>query len=302
MTARPRISLVMPNLNSGAVLERAIRTVLDQSYPDLQLILADAGSTDESRDVIERYRSHFDVVIDEPDAGQADGLNKGFRRADGDVFGWLCADDELMPGALEHVGHLFAEYARTDVVTGRCERIFDDGSRCITPADEHAWEHIIIRNTIEQPSTFWRSALHRAVGELDNSYYLSFDWLHWIRFRAAGARLRTTDAVLSRYHFTPDSKCNNAGNLFAEETYRLLSDHGPLNGRLARIFRHLYHRYDLRGCLDKPPSSSRLRYWCYRGTVAALRVTVGRRLIDQYNWHFASLQQRGMKWYDPSHY
>ena len=302
MSGEPRFSIVIPNYNSGEVLQRAICSILEQRYSNLQLIMADGGSTDVSRQIIEQYRDSFDVVISAKDDGQADGLNKGFRHADGDIYGWLCADDELLPGSLRHVAKQFAEHPDVDVLTGCCERIFDDGSKYVTPADTDAWDNIIIQNTIEQPSTFWKAKLHRQVGELDNSYYLSFDWVLWIWFRNAGARLSTTDRVLSRYYFTDNSKCNNAGNLFAEEAYRVLSEYGPLKGHLAEIFRHLYYKYDLKGCVDKPRTSSLLRYLCFLATLACLRITIGKRLLRMYNWHFASLQERRLKWYDSRQY
>lgn len=297
MSDWPTISLVIPNWNSGAVLERCIRSILLQEYPNLQLIMADAGSTDVSADIIDRYRRHFDIVISEPDGGQADGLNKGFRRARGEIHGWLCADDELLPGALEHVGRYFAGRPDMDVLIGRCERVFADGQRYVTEADDRAWDNIVVRNTIEQPSTFWRAELHRRVGELDNSYFLSFDWILWIWFRNAEARFSTSEKVLSRYYFTAENKCNNAGNRFAEETYRLLSEYGPKKGLMPKLFRHIYYRYDLKGCLDNPPSCSRQRYLAYRATRALFSLICGKHLMNQYNWHFASQQERGLKWW-----
>src|SRR5579885_1698267 len=110
-----KFSIVIPNYNSGPVLERALRSLVSQHYPDLQLILIDAGSTDASREIIERYRPHLDTVVIEKDNGQADALNKGFARATGDVFGWLCADDELLPGALHHAAEIFSANPQADV-------------------------------------------------------------------------------------------------------------------------------------------------------------------------------------------
>lgn len=291
------ISLVVPNLNSGSTLERCIQSILRQDYPDLQLIMADAGSTDVSRDIIAKYRDRFDVIISEKDDGQADGLNKGFTYATGELRSWLCADDELLPGALHHVNKCFCDNPEIDVVIGRCERVFPDGVPYVTPVDCNAWDNIIVRNTIEQPSTFWRSELHKKVGELDTSYELSFDWILWIWFRNAKATLLTTEEVLSRYYFTETSKCNNAGNLFAEETYRLLKQYGPLRGWLANIFRHIYYRYDLMGCMDKPPTSKHVRLLMYRATFKFSELLLGHRWMSQYNWHFASLQERGLVWW-----
>ena len=292
-----RISIVIPNFNSGDTLERAIRSVLDQHYPDLQLIMEDAASTDGSREIIERYRDRFAVVICEKDKGQADGLNKGFRHADGDIFGWLCADDELMPGALAHVAELFRSHPEVDVAIGGCERVFADGSRCETKSDPQAWEKIGILDVIEQPSTFWRAGLHRKLGELALDYHLAFDWDLWCRMRAAGARMLTTDRVLSRYYFSPTNKSGNAGRLFTKEAFRIVRKYGPLGGGLAYIFRFLYRHFDLNGCYDQPPTCSRHRSIAFVLTLGLLRKMFGERLVYSYNWHFASLQERNLPWW-----
>ncbi len=292
-----RISLVIPSYNSGRTLERAIQSLIAQNYPDLQLILADAGSTDESREILERYRGAFDVWISEPDGGQADGLNKGFARADGEIFGWLCADDELLPGALCHVASIFEANPAAGVVTGACERVYPDGSRALSPADSQAWDKIATLDVIEQPSTFWRAALHRSVGPLDTSFDLAFDWDLWCRFARARAALVTTEQVLSRYYFSSTNKSGSAGDLFAREAFRILRRYGPLRGRLAYIYRFLYRHFDLHGCWDAPGSCSALRIAAFLATLTVLRWTVGPRLLHRYNWHFAARQQRGLKWW-----
>lgn len=296
-TRLPRISLVIPNYNSGDGFERAFRSVLDQDYPDLQVIVADAGSTDASRDAIERYRAEIAVLISEPDEGQADGLNKGFRHADGEIHAWLCSDDELLPGALRLVGEIMGEHPELQVVSGGCERCFPDGVRFVVPARPDAWDRIGIQNIIEQPATFWRADLHRRLGELDRSYHLGFDWDLWARMRDAGASFRALDRTLARYHFSDTNKSGNAGPLFEAEAYRLVKAHGPLGGRLADIYRFIYRHFDRKGCLDKPPRASAPRMVAFYTVCAVLRVLIGRDLLRSYNWHFAVQQERGERWW-----
>ncbi len=292
-----RISIVIPNYNSGEVLERAVRSLLAQNYPDLQLIMADAGSRDASREIIERYRGAFDVVISGKDQGQADGLNKGFAHATGEIFGWLCADDELLPGALHHVAEIFRQEPSCEVLTGTCERIYPDGSPFASIPDPEAWQKIHILNVIEQASTFWRSSLHKRLGPLDTGYHLAFDWDLWCRMRLTGAHLITTDRVLSRYHFSASNKSGSAGDLFAREAFRIIRKYGPLDGRLAHIFRFLYRHFDLHGCYDQPPKASRARMFAWGATLHLLRLLIGAELLYCYNWHFASCQQRNLKWW-----
>jgi len=293
----PAFSIVIPSLNSGAVLERAIRSVTGQDHNGVQLILADAGSTGESRRLIERHRHLFDPLLSEPDRGEADGLNRGFAHARGDIFGWLCADDELLPGALGHVAAAFRSDPRTDVVFGRCERVYPDGTRAITDARPEFWRDLGVRNGLDQPAVFWRSSLHRRIGDLDTSFELAFDWDFWCRMRASGARAAAIQPVLARYHFSPGNKSSVAGDLHARESYRVLRRYGPIGGRLADVYSFLYRHFDLRGCFDAPRSSSPLRSAACLGSLAVLRCLLGRRLVCSYNWHFASCQQRGLPWW-----
>lgn len=291
------ISLIVPNLNSGATLARALQSIIEQEVDGLQLIVVDGGSTDESLEICTRYWDAIDVLISEPDRGQADGINKGLAKASGDIVGWLCADDELLPGALEHVQEQFARLGPADVLVGRCERVFPDGSRFIAEVDSNIHDNICLRNTIEQPSTFWPRSLQEAVGPLDNSYYLSFDWVNWIRMRNAGATFHTTERVLSRYVFSENNKCNIAGNLFAEEAFRVIEEYGPLNGEIAEAYRTIYRYFDLRGCLDRPRRCSLPLYLQYLLTYLRFSLRYGSDYMRAYNWHFASLQERGIPWW-----
>ena len=182
-------------------------------------------------------------------------------------------------------------------MTGSCERVFEDGSTSITHADSDAFKKIGIQNLIEQPSTFWRAGLHRKIGLLDVNYYLGFDWDFWARMKNSGAQLVTTDKVLSRYFFSDSNKCGRAGNLFAEEAFRLIRNYGPMFGGLAYIYRFMYRHFDLKGCMDNPLECYRSRYIVYRMVRMILRGLIGKTYLNMYNWHFASCQSRNLKWY-----
>jgi glycosyltransferase involved in cell wall biosynthesis len=292
-----KISIIIPNFNSGDQLDRAIRSLLAQDYADLELILVDAGSTDQSRQTIEQFKPHFQKLILEKDRGQADGLNKGFRLATGDIFGWLCADDELLPGALHHVADLFAANPNVGVITGDCQRVFSDGATYVVPADPKPWQKIGIQNVIEQPSTFWRASLHHQAGELNLRYHLAFDWDLWNRFKRCGATILPTHRTLSRYYFTHTNKSGNSGRLHATEAFQIVRTYGPFLGFLAYLFRFLYFQFDLTGCYDNPPTCTLLRSHLFIWTLALLRALIGKRLLYLYNWHFASCQERGLKWW-----
>ncbi|HZZ42172.1 MAG TPA: glycosyltransferase family 2 protein [Tepidisphaeraceae bacterium] len=293
----PRISIVVPNYNGGATLERTVRSLLAQEYPDLQIILMDSASKDNSIEIIERYRHNFDPCIVEKDKGQADGLNRGFRQARGEIRAWLCSDDELTPGTLHHVAEVFENNPQANLLIGHCERVFSDGKSYVVTPNEKSWENINVQNGLDQPSLFWRAELQQKAGELDPTYNLAFDWDLWNRFKKSGARPVFTDRVLSRYYFSETNKSGNSGSQHAREAFRILRKYGPIGGMLGYIFRFLYRHFDLKGCYDKPPTCTLWRSHVFMWVLAALMPLIGRRRLYQYNWHFASCQERGLKWW-----
>src|SRR5687767_5199473 len=106
----PVISLVTPSLNQASFLERAIRSVIEQNYPNLEYIVMDGGSTDGSVDIIEEYSDRLAYWVSEPDGGQSAAINAGWSRSSGNVLAWLNSDDYLLPGTLQWPGQFFADH------------------------------------------------------------------------------------------------------------------------------------------------------------------------------------------------
>lgn len=119
-----KISIVTISLNQAQFLERTILSIINQSYQDLEYIVVDPGSTDGSRDIIESYRPRITKILYESDNGAAEGLNKGFLHATGDIFGFINSDDELLPNALNKIADHFEKHPKTDVICG-CGFIID---------------------------------------------------------------------------------------------------------------------------------------------------------------------------------
>src|SRR5215212_7784658 len=107
--APPRISIVTPSFNQGRFLRETMQSVLGQGYPNLEYVVIDGGSTDESVDIIRGHEQQLAAWVSEKDAGQYDAINKGFARTSGEVMAWLNSDDKYTPWALPVVGEIFAQ-------------------------------------------------------------------------------------------------------------------------------------------------------------------------------------------------
>ncbi|HET7086143.1 MAG TPA: glycosyltransferase family 2 protein [Rhizomicrobium sp.] len=195
MTILPKISLVTISFNQASYLEEALRSVLDQNYPGLEYIVVDPGSTDGSRAIIERYRPRLAHVLFEPDAGPADGLNKGFARAVGDIFGYLNSDDLLLPGALARVARAFGSHPGADLIYGHGYVIDETGKivrRC--RSDRFSLRRAAYGNSvIMQQAAFWRREAFQAVNGFNAQNRLSWDGEFWIDLASAGKRFERVD-------------------------------------------------------------------------------------------------------------
>lgn len=296
--ALPRITIVTPSLNAEKTIERTLRSVEDQVYPNLQLICVDGNSSDGTQAIIGRYRHIVSHVILEEDKNAADAVNKGFKFADGDIFCYLNADDALAAGALACVAQNFLNNPDIDVLTGGCHRIFADGSELITQVPDGFLDTLSMRNAIEQPSTFWRADAHRRAGSFDDSYQLAFDWEWWNRLRSSGAQFKRIPDVLSVYYFSDGNLTSRGGLRVIDEMYRVTKTYGPFRGYIADVYRFLFRTFDMHGYCDQSfgrlPLAKKLSFGATR---LLLKLFFGKQAINCYNWNWASKQVRGLVWY-----
>lgn len=212
MSDRPRISVVTSSYNQGRFIGRTIESVLAQQYPDLEHIVVDGLSKDETPEVLARY-PHL-VVIREKDSGQADAINKGFRRATGLILCFLNSDDTLEPGALERVAREIDPAAGRQVVMGRC-RFIDEDDRFIGVEHPSAFEshrrvlEIWKGYCIPQPAVFWTREVWERSGPLDEREQLVLDYDLFCRM-SRDYRFHTFDQAVANYRLHAQSKTQGA--------------------------------------------------------------------------------------------
>jgi glycosyltransferase involved in cell wall biosynthesis len=181
--AWPRISVVTPSFNQGRFLRETLDSIHSQGYPNLEHIVIDGGSTDESRDLLVEYDQLLAYWVSEKDDGQTDAIARGFERASGEILCWLNSDDVFLPGALAAVGEVFSRRSEVSFLYGDAIWIDENGG-FIKEKKEQAFSRFVIcwdHNFIPQPSTFWRADLYRRAGGVDRSFNLAMDADLWLR-------------------------------------------------------------------------------------------------------------------------
>ena len=190
-----------PSFNQGRWLEKTIRSVLLQGYPNLEYILVDGGSRDESVDLIKKYEPWIQYWVSEPDDGQCDAINKGFSKATGQILGWVNSDDWLASGALSSVaGAWMKRKPSTGAVVGDGKIVDSTGALWYQPPMHEITADSIYRwledSNFMQPSCFFSHAAWNECGPLDEEIHISLDVDLWLRI-AARFDFERIDSMLS---------------------------------------------------------------------------------------------------------
>ena len=187
-----RISIVTISFNQNRFLRTAIESILNQNYENLEYIVVDPGSTDGSQKIIEEYHEKINHIIFDPDEGPADGLNKGFALATGDIFGYLNSDDILYPGTLNKVDKLFSNKSNLDVVSAH-GKIINEKNEVSKKIYSHKFDlcQYLYENCIlVQQSTFFKSSIFKSVNGFNVKNNISWDGELMLDFCEANAKFK----------------------------------------------------------------------------------------------------------------
>jgi glycosyltransferase involved in cell wall biosynthesis len=230
----PRITIVTPSFNQGRYLEQTIRSVLDQGYPNLEYIVCDGGSNDESVDIIKKYADRLAWWCSEKDRGQSHAINKGLERATGEIYAYINSDDYFMPGALERIA---AEYrAGGQFMVGWSQYLEPDGDFRPYPVKPHnVLAEWLVTNPIPQQSSFWTAALWKQLGPFREALHYSFDYEYWLRVRfKAGVRPHAVNQCLAVFRLHGASKTMSGATPFDREDELLRREYGAYLSRSDR--------------------------------------------------------------------
>ena len=211
----PRVSIATPSYNQGRFIEESIRSVLLQGYPDLEYIVIDGGSTDNTVEVIRRYEHWIAYWVSEPDRGQSHAINKGITRAGGDILAWLNSDDTYEPAVLQLVAQTLEPTAGTHVVFGDCRFTDEQGTlqEVYRGIDQpfvrklcywRGWE-------VPQPTVFATRHIIEEVGLLNESLHLGLDYEWFLRMSQLHP-FTHLGRVIARYRMHSSAKSGDYGS------------------------------------------------------------------------------------------
>jgi glycosyltransferase involved in cell wall biosynthesis len=245
-----KISIVTPSYNQGIFLQRTLDSVLNQNIDQLEYLVFDGGSNDESVTILESYRDRLSYVS-EKDGGQSDAVNKGLLAAKGEIIGWLNSDDVYYPGAIASVLEIFERYPEVDVVYGQADHI-DENDVYMEDYYTEQWVYDRLKEVcyLCQPAVFFRKKVVKQYGVLNKDLLYCMDYEYWLRIGAnkpfyflekklAGSRLYSNNKTLGnrravheeiaamlkeKFNKTPEKWLYNFAHVVVEEEGYTRSD------------------------------------------------------------------------------
>ena len=261
------VSIVTPSFNQSAYLEQTIRSVLEQDYSNVEYIVIDGASTDGSVDIIKKYSSRLAYWVSEKDSGQADAINKGLRRAKGEIAAWLNSDDYYLPHAIKSAVAALEANPQAMMVYGNMLAVNQTGQtinqlryRPLTLED------LLCFQIIGQPAVFMRSVAFEKAGGLDLDFHFMLDHQLWLKITAQGPMVHVNE-TWSAARFHPQAKNRAQAPGFGREAFRVLDwaetqfDLAPMLQRVQRRARASVYRVNARYLLDDGQSWNALKAW-----------------------------------------
>jgi glycosyltransferase involved in cell wall biosynthesis len=290
----PRVSIVTPSFNQGQFLEETIRSVLLQGYPDLEYIIMDGGSTDDSVKIIKRYESRLKFWVSGKDNGQSDAINKGLELTSGVIANWLNSDDILCPGVLTHVAAAYFSDNTASLYNGSAIEVDQNGNLLVTyGAKPLSAEALLEGGKVfrPQPAIFFRRDSWLACGKLEAHLYYGMDHGFYISCLLSGhSRVITAPPLaMMRVHKQAKTAPNQPQKPILIERYQMLSQlrkSAILPNHLVKHIRYGLSRESFRLfqiCLEEGGNLSETLLWLARAWVFSPRRTFNKCALQVLN-------------------
>ncbi len=223
----PKVSIITPSYNQAQFLEQCIQSVLSQDYNNIEFIVIDGGSTDNSVDIIKKYTDKITYWVSESDDGQSHAINKGFKRATGDIVAWLNSDDLYFPDAVSTAVKRFEEQPGLTLFYGNAVWIGKNGEfiRYFTEIEPYNQKRLLnYSDFIMQPTTFFSRQKLIEVGYLDESLYYAMDWDLWCKLSKTGTFLYEEKLIAAHRDYEA-TKTNSGGYKRLKELLKIQCRH-----------------------------------------------------------------------------
>lgn len=204
----PLVSIITPSYNKGPFIEETILSIKNQNYPNLEHIIIDGGSSDNSIEIIKKYHGTYNMKwVSEHDEGQSDAINKGWGMANGEILGYLNADDTYMPWTIESAVKHLMENPNVCMVYGDCNIINEDNNILNHhQAREFNLKEIVMGISAPTPTLIFHRELLNYVGLLEQNLCISWDCEFWLRV-GLNFKVQRIPVVLTNFRFYPGTKC-----------------------------------------------------------------------------------------------
>jgi glycosyltransferase involved in cell wall biosynthesis len=229
VTPHPLVTIVTPSFNQGGFIRDAIESVIQQTYPRVEHIVVDGGSHDNTVKILAAYSDRLRAIV-EPDRGQSEAINKGFRLARGEIVSWLNCDDILRPEAIEKVVAVFAANGNLGMAYGDGYLLDAQGRlRCALPRPGlmNVWKLVHVSYFLLQPATFFRRDVLDEIGLLDESLHWGMDWDLAIRIAKRFSTAYVAAPLAGQREYA-ETKTATGGHRRFRELVRIMRAHGDL--------------------------------------------------------------------------
>ncbi len=225
LSAHPLVTIVTPSYNQGNFLKRTIESVLNQDYKNIEYIVIDGGSTDDSVDILNAYKDRF-YWVSEKDKGQTDAINKGMKLAKGEILAYLNSDDILLPGAISTIVDYFLKHNDCSMVYGNADYI-DKNDGIIGPykTDKYSFHRLMQDCMVCQPAAFWKKSVIHKIGLFDDSLNFVMDYDYWIRIAKANLEIHFIEAKLACSRLYPETKTMTYRKKIYKEIFKTCEKH-----------------------------------------------------------------------------